>query len=203
VDASFSSDSGIENYQNNSILDKLKQSIDKQADNNESEANMDNDDIDDDIEGEQLKKENKVLESLSSHQDLMLNEFIKKRIPNAILIENIGTEMTYSISNKLEYTRVYESFFHDLEMNMEHLGIDSIGISDTTLEEIFIKLAREPQSNQFKVNSNSKWECFKKYLPIKMKSNNEAERTDKLTEEEIIEYSKYTEVNLNLINFIS
>ncbi len=82
---------------------------------------------------------------LRTAEDIKIHEFIMKRIDNALLTENIGCEMTYSISNKPEYTRNYETFFHDFETHMDDLAIDSIGISDTTLEEIFIKLAKQPE----------------------------------------------------------
>ena len=57
--------------------------------------------------------------------------------------------MTFSISNRLEHTRAYEKNFAEIEANLNLLQVDSMGISDTTLEEIFIKLAKEPKKNTF------------------------------------------------------
>jgi len=104
----------------------------------------------DEVEAAQRQKEKLAVESLSSKQDLCLYEFVMKHVANARLVENIGLEMTFTISNQGEFTKSYEKFFRELEANVNSLGIDSIGISDTTLEEIFIKLAAEPQSNHFK-----------------------------------------------------
>ena len=71
----------------------------------------------------QLKKEQEALRTLVSEQDKSIHQFIKREIDNAILVENIGTEMTYSISNKLDYTKDYERFFSKLENNMNNLGM--------------------------------------------------------------------------------
>ena len=68
------------------------------------------------------ENEQKALNTLQSLQDKKIHEFIKREINNAILVENIGTEMTYSISNKIEDTKNYENFFHKLENNMNNLG---------------------------------------------------------------------------------
>ena len=65
---------------------------------------------DDEVEQQQRFNEKKALDSLTSEQDLQLHEFITKRIRKATLIENIGSEMTYSISNNPEYTKSYEAF---------------------------------------------------------------------------------------------
>lgn len=97
----------------------------------------DDEEIDmEDFEKSQLKNEQNLLASLSTQQDIQINAFIKSKIPSAILVENIGTEMTYSISNKPEFTKHYEKIFSSLESAMPRLTIDSIGLSDTTLEVI-------------------------------------------------------------------
>ena len=74
------------------------------------------------FESNQKKNEENALKTLVTFQDKRIHEFVKKEIENAILIENIGTEMTYSISNKAEYTKNYEHFFHQIESNMNYLG---------------------------------------------------------------------------------
>jgi hypothetical protein len=62
------------------------------------------------------------LESYMTLQETNIHKFVKKWVNNALLVENIGTEMTYSISNKIEYTQSYESFFEQLEINKDSLG---------------------------------------------------------------------------------
>lgn len=137
---------------------------------------------------------------LTTKQDIQLYQFVKKRFRNAILIENIGSEMTFSVSNQLEFTKNYEKYFNQIESNMPNLGIGSMGISDTTLEEIFIKLANEPRSNSFKkeefklfnlINLSS----FKqKNLPSWLTPKKESKKLDK---KELDQYSKYTKLRVD------
>ncbi len=72
---------------------------------------------------------------------------MKSVLPSAVLTKYAGLEMVYSISNQLEFTRDYEKAFGQLEAKGVKLGIESMGLSDTTLEEIFIKLAEQPELN--------------------------------------------------------
>ena len=76
---------------------------------------------------------------------------------------------------------------------MNHLGIDSIGISDTTLEEIFIKIANEPMSNQFNkppltICGFNLTENFKKLKDLCFKN----EPVPELTEEQSNQYFEFT-----------
>jgi len=74
------------------------------------------------FEKSQKKNEENALKTLVTSQDMRIHEFVKNEIENSILIENIGTEMTYSISNKIEYTKNYENFFQRIENKMDSLG---------------------------------------------------------------------------------
>ena len=46
-----------------------------------------------------------------TQQDKELYQFIKDKFHNATLIENIGTEITFSVSNQPEFTKNYETYF--------------------------------------------------------------------------------------------
>ena len=74
--------------------------------------------------------------NLITQQDHFIYEFVKKKFQNALLVENIGCEMTFSVSNKAQFTKDYETYFSQIEANMNELGIDSMGISDTTLGKL-------------------------------------------------------------------
>ena len=77
--------------------------------------------------------EEAALKTLLSAQDKNINEFVKKQIENAILVENIGTEMTFSISNKPEHTKNYEAFFRSIEKNMNnHEKLGDVCLQSTT-----------------------------------------------------------------------
>nr|UOU03308.1 ATP-binding cassette subfamily A1-like 1 [Brachionus rubens] len=156
---------------------------------------FDSEEIDfEDYEKQQIENEKMLIKSLVSRQDVNLCEFVKRRIENAVLVENIGSEMTFSISNQTNYTKNYEKFFQQVEKNMENLGIDSIGISDTTLEEIFIKLAKEPKKNKF--NSNDRKYLGVNFTQIKKKISKcslfKREKPQKLTPEVLDKYYEYT-----------
>jgi ATP-binding cassette subfamily A (ABC1) protein 1 len=145
--------------------------------------------------------EQKILETLKSNQDKEIHRFFTSIVDNAILVENLGTEMTYSISNKPDYTKSYEKSFHQLEQNTDRLGIESIGISDTKLEEIFIKLAKEPKKNKFQKKD---FELFGiNFTKIKDKVKDtifgccKKKQTKVLTNEQLEEYSKYTKLRVD------
>lgn len=153
----------------------------------------------DEIEYQQRLKEKKALDSLVSEQDTQLHAFITQRIKKAILVENIGSEMTYSISNNPEYTKDYEGFFRELEQNMDRFGIDTVGISDTTLEEIFIKIASESKSNQFKKTPFTLCGLELGAFFRRLKCWKDPEPVRKLTSEESEKYSQLTNVCENSI----
>jgi ATP-binding cassette subfamily A (ABC1) protein 1 len=162
----------------------------------------DEDEQSESFEKMQLINSRKALETLKSDQDKEIHSFVTSRIENAILVENVGTEMTYSISNKPEYTKSYETYFNQFEKNMSRLGIDSIGISDTTLEEIFIKLAKEPKKNKFK--NNELKICCINFTRLKEKFKHilcccgfcKKEQVPTLSSEQLAEYSKYTKLRV-------
>ena len=193
VDSGQSSDSGARSlYSFNTDSDPARSSSNETQEENE-EIDLEN------FEREQLDNEEKLVNSLKTIQDVNLCRFVKDQIHDAILVENIGSEMTFSISNKPEHTKNYEKFFQKIESNMDTLGIDSIGISDTTLEEIFIKLAKQPKSNTF---DKEKIICCINFTKIKKKISSfslfkSADKVNETLTPEVLEkYSEYTKKRL-------
>ncbi|XP_040560974.1 retinal-specific phospholipid-transporting ATPase ABCA4 isoform X3 [Gallus gallus] len=72
-----------------------------------------------------------------------LAEVINHHIPEAKLIENIGQELVYLLPNKHFKQRSYASLFRELEETLDDLGLSSFGVSDTPLEEVFLKVTAE------------------------------------------------------------
>ncbi|XP_031410623.1 retinal-specific phospholipid-transporting ATPase ABCA4 [Meleagris gallopavo] len=72
-----------------------------------------------------------------------LAEVIHHHIPEAKLIENIGQELVYLLPNKHFKQRSYASLFRELEETLDDLGLSSFGVSDTPLEEVFLKVTAE------------------------------------------------------------
>lgn len=64
------------------------------------------------------------------------NSFILQEMPDATLREHIGSEVTYSF--KHEQRSKFERLFKQIEINKERLAIGNYGLSDTTLEEVYI-----------------------------------------------------------------
>ena len=76
---------------------------------------------------------------------LNITKFISRYIENAQLLEHIGTEITYILPvqdvDGVPKIKDFEFFFQALDSKMDQLQIKSYGLSDTTLEEIFLKVA--------------------------------------------------------------
>ncbi|XP_068604697.1 retinal-specific phospholipid-transporting ATPase ABCA4 [Brachionichthys hirsutus] len=71
---------------------------------------------------------------------------IHHHVPEAKLIEMIGQELTYLLPNKGFKHRAYASLFRELEETLADMGLSSFGISDTSLEEIFIKVTADGEA---------------------------------------------------------
>ncbi|XP_023665182.2 phospholipid-transporting ATPase ABCA1-like [Paramormyrops kingsleyae] len=68
---------------------------------------------------------------------------LHKHIPAAVLLECIGQEVTYILPYAAAHDGTIASLLKELDLEMTTLGVTSYGISDTTLEEIFLKVAEE------------------------------------------------------------
>uniref|UniRef100_A0A8C5BGX3 ATP-binding cassette, sub-family A (ABC1), member 4b n=1 Tax=Gadus morhua TaxID=8049 RepID=A0A8C5BGX3_GADMO len=71
---------------------------------------------------------------------------IHHHVPEAKLIESIGQELTYLLPSKGFKHRAYASLFRELEETLGDMGLSSFGISDTSLEEIFIKVTSDGEA---------------------------------------------------------
>uniref|UniRef100_A0A8C3LH35 P-type phospholipid transporter n=1 Tax=Chrysolophus pictus TaxID=9089 RepID=A0A8C3LH35_CHRPC len=84
-----------------------------------------------------------------------LAEVIHHHIPEAKLIENIGQELVYLLPNKHFKQRSYASLFRELEETLDDLGLSSFGVSDTPLEEVFLKVTAEADPEVQKAENDS------------------------------------------------
>ncbi|KAK7158970.1 hypothetical protein R3I94_005341 [Phoxinus phoxinus] len=75
-----------------------------------------------------------------------ITTLIHHHVPEAKLIEMIGQEMTYLLPNKGFKYRAYASLFRELEETLADMGLSSFGISDTSLEEIFLKVTADGEA---------------------------------------------------------
>ena len=86
-------------------------------------------------------RENDLCVPGDSDQQRRITAFIQQRVPEATLAESLGTEITYQLPDDKDHTKAFEKLFQDLDENLSSLGLSSYGISDTTLEEVFLKVA--------------------------------------------------------------
>ncbi|XP_056156372.1 phospholipid-transporting ATPase ABCA1-like [Lampris incognitus] len=72
-----------------------------------------------------------------------LGNLVRRHIPEAMFLESIGQEITYILPYGGAKDGTFASLFKELDIEMADLGLTSYGISDTTLEEIFLKVAED------------------------------------------------------------
>ncbi|XP_027045418.1 ATP-binding cassette sub-family A member 1-like isoform X2 [Pocillopora damicornis] len=77
-----------------------------------------------------------------------VTSFVKAYIPSAELIEDIGSELTYVLPTELAGEGRFQDLFEELDRNLDKLHIGSYGVSDTTLEEVFLKVAEEANAEE-------------------------------------------------------
>ncbi|CAN9506482.1 unnamed protein product [Ophioblennius macclurei] len=72
-----------------------------------------------------------------------ITALVHHHVPEARLIEVIGQELTYLLPNRNFQPRAYASLFRELEETLVDIGLSSFGVSDTSLEEIFLKVTAD------------------------------------------------------------
>ncbi|XP_037086261.1 ATP-binding cassette sub-family A member 7-like [Pollicipes pollicipes] len=78
---------------------------------------------------------------LSKHDQEQITRFIQEHVRRAYLLENFGSELTYVLPNEEHLAERLEVLLEALDDNLARLGVTSYGLSDTSLEEIFLRLA--------------------------------------------------------------
>uniref|UniRef100_A0AAQ6AI84 P-type phospholipid transporter n=1 Tax=Amphiprion ocellaris TaxID=80972 RepID=A0AAQ6AI84_AMPOC len=73
----------------------------------------------------------------------LISNVIFKHVPEARLVEDLGHELTYILPYQSAKDGAFVELFHELDDRLTDLAISSYGISDTTLEEIFLKVAED------------------------------------------------------------
>ena len=84
---------------------------------------------------------NMTVEKLDANNfdSVQLERFVCTHVPEAKVLTDVGTEMTFQLpfSASGKFQRLFEAF----DVAMKNLGLQSYGVSVTTLEEVFIKVA--------------------------------------------------------------
>ena len=66
-----------------------------------------------------------------------ISRLIQSHIKDAKLQTSAGSEISYTLPK--ENSQQFEGLFNEIESRKGELGIDSFGISITTMEEVFLK----------------------------------------------------------------
>ncbi|XP_062423921.1 ATP-binding cassette sub-family A member 13 [Rhea pennata] len=91
-----------------------------------------------------LIKKPSVFEIQDHKHVVQVTSLVQTHIPEAFLKENNGTELTYVIPERVDKTS-FKGLFQALDENLHHLHVTGYGISDTTLEEVFLKLLQDSE----------------------------------------------------------
>lgn len=75
-----------------------------------------------------------------------ITQVIQKHVQSGHLEDDISKELKYILPK--DEIENFESLFKDLEENKEEYGIQSFGVSLTTLEDVFLKVAKELGHNE-------------------------------------------------------
>ncbi|KAF4105040.1 phospholipid-transporting ATPase ABCA1b [Onychostoma macrolepis] len=73
----------------------------------------------------------------------LISSLILKHVPASRMVVDLGHEITYVLPYESAKDGAFVELFHDLDDRLAELGISSYGVSDTTLEEIFLKVAED------------------------------------------------------------
>ena len=66
--------------------------------------------------------------------------FVTSVIPDAVVLTDVGTEMTFQLP--FSASSKFQKLFEEFDLSMDKLGLHSYGMSVTTLEEVFLKVAQ-------------------------------------------------------------
>ncbi|XP_041267626.1 ATP-binding cassette sub-family A member 13 [Onychostruthus taczanowskii] len=91
-----------------------------------------------------LIKKPSVFEIQDPKHIVQVTSLVQTHIPEAFLKDNSGTELTYVIPERADKTS-FKGLFQALDQSLQHLHVTGYGISDTTLEEVFLRLLQESE----------------------------------------------------------
>lgn len=83
-----------------------------------------------------------------------VKEVVNRHVASAELLSNVGTELSFRLP--FENTSAFPAMFDQLDSNAEALGVQSYGLSVTTMEEVFMRVAHETDPHaQSKIRANN------------------------------------------------
>ena len=92
-----------------------------------------------------------------------LTEFLKGYMPDIRVKEKHGDQITYVILDDAEHTRIFPEMLMNLYTNKDNFGIKSYGLSNSSLEQVFLRVADETKRVE-DYQRLSRWKRFRNYL---------------------------------------
>ncbi|XP_019373948.1 PREDICTED: ATP-binding cassette sub-family A member 13 [Gavialis gangeticus] len=89
-----------------------------------------------------LIKKPSMFEIQDPKDTVRVTSLVQSHLPEAFLKENSGSELTYLIPGVADKAS-FKGLFQALDENLLHLRVTGYGISDTTLEQVFLKLLQD------------------------------------------------------------
>jgi len=77
----------------------------------------------------------------SDRVEAAVSAFIRTHLPEAVLVENLSSELIYQLPDDASSVSNFEQLFVDLDRRISELGISGYGISNTSLEEVWLLCA--------------------------------------------------------------
>uniref|UniRef100_A0A3B1J655 P-type phospholipid transporter n=1 Tax=Astyanax mexicanus TaxID=7994 RepID=A0A3B1J655_ASTMX len=85
-----------------------------------------------------------------------ITNLVHHHVPEARLVEAVGQELTFLLPSRGFKHRAYASLFRELEETLADIGLSSFGVSDTSLEEIFLKVTADGETSLGKSAADKK-----------------------------------------------
>jgi hypothetical protein len=139
------------------------------------------------IELNQMNSDNTDINS-STHFT-QLTDYLKTHMADILMKEQHGDQITYVILDDAEHTKVFPTMLAGLDENKDIFRIKSYGLSNSSLEQVFLRVADEIKRPE-DYERLSCWKKFRNYfkrLCTKKDNGEEEAKIDETNDEEITE----------------
>jgi ATP-binding cassette subfamily A (ABC1) protein 3 len=104
---------------------------------------------------------NLTMVKLTKEENTKVGPYLKERIGDVKFLSEVSSEITFQIPTALSHK--FTDFFQNFDRDLPQLGIESYGVSVTTLEEVFLKVAEGDDTNDdHKVKQSLKHQISRK-----------------------------------------
>ncbi|KAL4488936.1 hypothetical protein ABPG72_005723 [Tetrahymena utriculariae] len=115
-----------------------------------------------------------------------IKEFMKQYIQDVKVLSDVSAEVCFQLQN--EQISIFPELFKNLDSNLDALNVQSYGISITTLEEVFLKVAHLKEEKKL-------LEKKKKEEEVKIKNENDKNKSFLGSQSQIVELEDTFDLN--------